>query len=326
MGLHLGRGGVTRDDVLWCYRTLLEREPESEGVVRQHMLCRDFRTLAQAFVTSEEFVVRKRRLFRPLPLREGVIDVDLAADRLPLALERMRLAWTHLGTDRAHHSVLTNDAFLPQNLPSSIAHFWASGEQEAEQVFATIASNGMKPDELTCVEFGCGVGRVTGALARRFARVVAYDISPAHLARAAERMTDLGLANVHLVACTESVLESIEACDFVYTRLVLQHNPPPLMNLLVRSLLRALSPGGLAIFQLPTFGDGYSFSLDAWLTAPQPLDMEMHCLPQRYVFRAVADTGCTVLQVIEDESAGNAGLVSNTFIVKRPPAVPATDR
>jgi predicted SAM-dependent methyltransferase len=46
---------VVRDDVLWCYRNLLGREPESEEAVLAHLGFRSFRALAEHFVRSAEF-------------------------------------------------------------------------------------------------------------------------------------------------------------------------------------------------------------------------------------------------------------------------------
>jgi sulfatase maturation enzyme AslB (radical SAM superfamily) len=52
------RPGVSRDDVVWCYRTFLQREPESDEAVAAHLKSPDIRALVQGFVTSNEFVSR----------------------------------------------------------------------------------------------------------------------------------------------------------------------------------------------------------------------------------------------------------------------------
>jgi FkbM family methyltransferase len=46
---------VSRDDVVWCYRNLLGREPESEMVIDWHSRNRSFRGLVEQFVMSAEF-------------------------------------------------------------------------------------------------------------------------------------------------------------------------------------------------------------------------------------------------------------------------------
>jgi pyruvate-formate lyase-activating enzyme len=51
---------VTREDVVWCYRTLLRREPESEDAILSHLKITDFRSLVASFVTSPEYSVKRR--------------------------------------------------------------------------------------------------------------------------------------------------------------------------------------------------------------------------------------------------------------------------
>ena len=46
---------------------------------------------------------------------------------------------------------------------------------------------GADPRGGTCVEVGCGSGRMTAALAERFERVLALDVSPAMLSQRARR-------------------------------------------------------------------------------------------------------------------------------------------
>jgi hypothetical protein len=46
---------VSRDDVVWCYRNLLGREPESEMAIDWHCRNESFRGMVEQFVTSAEF-------------------------------------------------------------------------------------------------------------------------------------------------------------------------------------------------------------------------------------------------------------------------------
>lgn len=317
-----GKRSVAREDVIWCYQTLLKREPESEEVVKLHIQRNsNFRDLVLSFIACEEFhraPVSAARLFHPLPLPDARIDVRVDARQLAAAIAKVKAAWSHLGNVRPHHSVLTNDVYLPQNLPGSIHHFWASGETEASQVAGILQSHGVAPQGKVCVEYGCGVGRVTSGLAKHFDQVHAYDISPGHLAEAKSRIEAVGLKGVTFVLCSESFLEDLQPCDAFYSRIVFQHNPPPLIDALVRSALKALKPGGIAIFQVPTYAAGYSFDFEQWSRSKGPLDMEMHCLPQRYIFQAIGEAGCVALEVREDGSTGDENFISNTFVVRKP--------
>jgi hypothetical protein len=48
---------------------------------------------------------------------------------------------------------------------------------------------------------------------------------------------------------------SLPKVDAVVTLIVLQHNPPPVIKLILRSLLDALKQGGVAYFQLLTYSE-----------------------------------------------------------------------
>ena len=72
---------------------------------------------------------------------------------------------------------------------------------------------------------------------------------------------------------------------------------------LIRSALESLAPGGIAVFQVPTYKLGYRFVAAEHVDRERPdePDMEMHCLPQRHVLRIAAETGCRVLEVREHD-------------------------
>lgn len=306
---------VTTQDVLWCYRQLLGREPESDAAVASHLGHRDFRALVECFVECEEYRLDRRAdpaaeagaapRLHALALPGLDIEVDASEQQLARAWDKVQATWAHLGREKPHYSVVTDKRFLPQSFGEHGESFWMSGEQEAE-VAQRMRQRHDRRDasSLTCVEYGCGVGRVTMALARRFARVVAYDISPAHLGLARDRCASVKVDNVHFVDGGNSVVADLARCDFFYSRIVFQHNPPPLIAVLVDAALRALKPRGIAIFQLPVYAHGYGFDLEKWLAHEAALDMEMHVLPQEHVFARVATAGCELLEVREDNATG----------------------
>lgn len=331
----------TREDVLWCYRTVLEREPESEAVITEKMTAPSVRDLVAAFFSSDEFA---RQVFdrldprppleppppivvhaaapvvpmvHPLNLPRSRIDVDVSPAELGAAVRKVKAAWTALGLTSAHHSVLTADQFLPENLPGTIADFWQSGAGEAADAVEIFRHHGVDVERATCVEYGCGVGRVTTQLAQHFGQVVGYDISAHHLGYATARATELGLTNLRVHEVAETFLEALEPCDAFYSRIVFQHNPPPIIRELIRLALAALRPGGVAIFQVPTYQIGYSFDAARWLASYHGDGMEMHCVPQPLVFELIAAAGCVPLEVREDGSTGDSRFVSHTFVVRK---------
>lgn len=315
---------VTRDDILWCYRSFLNREPESEAAIATHAGHRSLKSLIEVFIGSDEYRNKRKpageapRQFLPLLLPRTRIDVELSAGDMARAIAKVKAAWTHLGEVSPHHSVITDDRYRPENLNGSIEQFWSSGRAEAERVVRMIQAHGVSPQGKVCVEYGCGVGRVTWALAKSFGRVVAYDISANHLKLARERVAGQGLQNVTLVQCADSFLENLQLCDVFYSQIVFQHNPPPIIAALIRSALKALNPGGIAIFQVPTYCVGYSFDAKRWLEDDSALNMEMHCIPQTKVFEIMLSEGCIPLEVREDGATGDRRFLSNTFVLKKP--------
>jgi SAM-dependent methyltransferase len=263
-----------------------------------------------------------------VPLARGEMEIELAASPAELAqlIDRIREAWTHLGKVRPHHSVLTGDAYLPEALDeAAIERFYDSGKQElSSMIEAILERHGFAGlESKTCVEYGCGLGRVTLALASKCAAVHGYDISPNHLALAEKRAAETGAGNVRFHLCTADVIgKPLEPCDFFFSCIVFQHNPPPIMLAMLSASLQSLRVGGIAIFQLPTYGTGYSFRIQDYLAAPRNLEIEMHCLPQEAVFSLIAHENCKILEVREDDWVGDPGRwISNTFVVTRP-AVP----
>jgi SAM-dependent methyltransferase len=308
---------VTREDVVYAYRTFLERDPESEDAISFHMRAGGIEAMHRVFLESAEF--RQKYAVRteavPLDVPANPVDVTVSDETLKALLAHIRRCWEHLGGERPHHSVMSVPEFLPEALKANEAQFWASGERETAVLEQVLARHGMtRLGGLSCTELGCGVGRLTAPLAKRFASVDAYDISAPHLKLAQGRT---GKATFHLL---RDLPITFKPADVFYSWIVLQHNPPPVMALLVRSALDCLRPNGLAVFQIPTYEMGYQFSAQSYLKhLPRAgRDLEMHCLPQREIFRIAAEAGCKVLEVREENSTGRSGTdVSNMFVIQR---------
>jgi hypothetical protein len=53
---------VTREEVIWCYQTLLGREPESENAILPHLESGSFKSLVRSFVSTAEYAARTSAL------------------------------------------------------------------------------------------------------------------------------------------------------------------------------------------------------------------------------------------------------------------------
>jgi SAM-dependent methyltransferase len=318
------KNSVERDHIVWAYRLFLGREPESIDVVDQHLsLNYSVPGLRNAFMKSDEFLASAGRSdapARPVP-RNVVIDRVESAETLAVLLEHVCREWSALGNDEPHWSVLTAENFRSTQIGQNREAFLRSGIHEIKYITMVLQRNGLEwPRQGQCMEFGCGVGRVTLPLATQCGSVLGVDISAGHLKVAREEAAMLGLTDkVQWQQIGDLAdLGTLPQVDMVYSRIVLQHNPPPVMELILLRLLRSLKPGGVAIFQLPTFMPGYSFRIDDYLQglrAGNQRGMEMHMLPQKLVFELIEQANCMPCEVFSDEAAGPV-YTSHTFVVR----------
>jgi SAM-dependent methyltransferase len=124
----------------------------------------------------------------------------------------------------------------------------------ASELAGLLGRLGGDPHGGTCVEVGCGPGRMTGALAERFDRVLAVDVSPAMLEQARGTVT---APNVRFAAVSGERLDGIEdaTADTLVCYLVLQHLPSrAVVEGYLREFARVLAPGGEAYVQVPVLG------------------------------------------------------------------------
>ena len=171
-----------------------------------------------------------------------------------------------------------------------------------------------------CVEFGCGVGRCTIWLARRYEHVVALDVSEPHLALAREKAASEGLKNIEFVHIRSKVeLDRLRGADVFYSHIVLQHNPPPLIAQIIDAAFPACGRRVCCVFfQVPTYGSGYAFHLDSYLGDLSDRGMETHAFPQKAVFDLAGSHGLTPLETGPDGSLGGFGSwISTCFLMKK---------
>ncbi len=312
-----------------AYRSILGREPDVNGL-RQYADAlragKDLAWLLDAFVRSDEFRAKASTVVPAYPL-DGAppldIELELSNEDKRTLWRHVSRVWTRLGGEDPYWSVLSAERWRKDAMTKAdaIADFYATGEQAVARVDQWLARNrvALSADGV-CSEFGCGVGRVTEWLARRFRLVRAFDISATHLAAARERLSGLGIRNVEWVLVRgQEDLRHLQGTAFFYSIIVLQHNPPPLIADVLDAALAGLQDDALAFFQVPTYAKGYRFGVQAYLEGlAQQTGIEMHLLPQKAIFDAAARSWCKVLEVQPDWLVGYPdSWISNTFLMKK---------
>jgi SAM-dependent methyltransferase len=126
--------------------------------------------------------------------------------------------------------------------------FWRDGEIALARLLGVLGIELTGREDV--VEIGCGVGRITRALAARARSVAALDVSAEMLARARQHCGDQ--TNVRWiqgdgVSLAELAPGSADAC---VSHVTFQHVPEPGITLgYVREMGRVLRPGGWSAFQ-----------------------------------------------------------------------------
>ncbi len=279
---------LTHLSILWAYRLFLDREPENQKVITEklkRLTVTDTQSLRREFMESEEFKRQNAPNFTTTlagdepPMRvENVFDEAL----LQVLFKHIQDTWSHFGETEPHWSVLASEQFLQSKINETKDIFYNSGQVNVIQLFKTLERNGLDYTNFkSCLEYGCGLGRVTRWLSPKFETVFGYDISKAHLESAEHYLKTQGIHNVTLHHIREvKDLENLPKVDLIYSVIVLQHNPPPIISLIIKEIVKALNPGGVAYFQVPTYRIGYSFCLEEYLNDEAiRRDMEMHILP-----------------------------------------------
>ena len=129
--------------------------------------------------------------------------------------------------------------------------FWRHGHDVVEIMTSMV---GLTLDGTeTVLDIGCGVGRLTRALAARTKYVCGIDVSNEMLALAKQHNADLD--NVQWIHGDGKSLDGVgdSSVDGCFSHVVFQHIPDPTITLdYVREMGRVLRPGGWALFQVST--------------------------------------------------------------------------
>src|ERR1041385_6323564 len=130
--------------------------------------------------------------------------------------------------------------------------FFATGRKEIEAVLAYAAGIDTCIDKTSpALDFGCGVGRLTRALAEYFPEYYGVNISPTMISLAHELNRDHPRCRFLLNDDSQLTGLHDHYFGFIYTSLVLQHIAESHSHQYIAELVRILKPGGILIFQVP---------------------------------------------------------------------------
>lgn len=130
--------------------------------------------------------------------------------------------------------------------------FFATGPPEADALMNRAAQLEHPKARQRALDFGCGLGRMTRALADHFEECVGVDISENMIKGARELNRDVEGVSFVVNRAADLRIFDCGSFDFIYSTIVLQHVPERrAIKAYIGEFCRVLSPGGLAVFQLP---------------------------------------------------------------------------
>lgn len=277
----------------------------------------------QKLIASSEFYNKYRSelsrkvLFEVQHHNPIVVEYDVPESQLDAILNHIQKVWTNLGNTEPHWSVASVPDFRADKISDTLDSFNQSGKYEVDNALRMVARSGVSLNSHgTALEYGCGVGRVTRWWAPLFKSMIGVDVSASHLRLARSYMQDSSISNFDLIHIQSfSDIKCLPRYDFLYSKIVLQHNPPPVIYKTLETLIERLNPGGYAIVQFPTYCRNYSFTGNDYIRKMDSIsDMEMHVLPQHVVYTLLNRYRCRPLESMRDHLVRSADYVSTTFL------------
>jgi SAM-dependent methyltransferase len=240
-----------------------------------------------------------------------------------MKLSETRRHWENFARTDAFWAVLTSADDHGRRL--SQEEFFATGEKFVAFELTRVCEFYPSLGRGRALDFGCGVGRLSQALAQHFDHVVGVDISTEMLARAASFNRHGDRVEYRHNPRPDLSLLPDASFDFVFSFITLQHIGPEYVRRYIAEFVRVCRPGGAILFQMPIKPprrdppQRLQFSFwppTLWMRTKryvryqwqqrfpgQPL-MEMNFLPQAEVLDLLRSSGAQVLQAWPDGASG----------------------
>jgi SAM-dependent methyltransferase len=239
-------------------------------------------------------------------------------------LDRTRRDWVELGRTDPLWAVLVTPKSRGDNW--DVSEFLATGRAEVDAVLDRVRDLGLSPASGRVLDFGCGAGRLTQALARHFDDAVGVDVSAPMVKRARMEDTYGRCRFVHNERADLAVFDDA-SFDVAYSSLVLQHIPTALAMGYLSEMMRVVVPGGVVTVQVASHPDrSVKGRVAAALPLPvirfvqrwvlrYPAPMDMYPMSAEQVEAAVAGRGWVVGSF--DEALYGGHWVMTRYVIER---------
>jgi 2-polyprenyl-3-methyl-5-hydroxy-6-metoxy-1,4-benzoquinol methylase len=217
-------------------------------------------------------------------------------------LEELKANWNELGATDPLWAILSVPEYKGNRW--NVEEFFRSGEIAVAELLGRIGGQlGLPLRRRRALDFGCGVGRLTQALALHFDEVHGVDIAPSMIEGARRANSTRRNCVYHLNERDDLAIFDDEHFDFVLSEIVLQHMQADYALRYIGELVRVLSPGGLLIFQVPYESVVPTSPPEAW-DPTMEARIDMFATPVADVVAAITEAGGRLLRVEETDISG----------------------
>jgi SAM-dependent methyltransferase len=165
-------------------------------------------------------------------------------------LNRYKQGWEEIGELDPLWAVLTEPSAQYGRWDPEA--FFRTGTDEINRVMEQAGQLSYPKRRGVALDFGCGAGRLTRALASLFEKSYGVDISEAMVSKARELNRHLGNCEFVVNASADLKVFPDETFDFIYSARVLQHLPTQqAIEQYISEFARVLKSEGLLVFQVP---------------------------------------------------------------------------
>ena len=160
--------------------------------------------------------------------------------------------WEYYGQNNPYYGVSPHSRLRQENInEESLREFFESGQEYVSFVLSVVRDHidaSFKPSR--SLDFGCGVGRLTLALASVSDFVTGVDVSESMIQEARKNSERVSMSNVEFRRMDNDWSTLYGQYDLVNSFIVLQHIPQERGELLFRKLIKLLKDGGVGALHL----------------------------------------------------------------------------
>ena len=260
-----------------CYRDLLNREPDEEGLNHFSGLLKknelDEKQLIDILKNSTEY-----KLSNPIE-----IDSNTSTD------SRMKKEWDARAKMDPLLAIATGHS-------QSEDDFWKSGVDECKNLlgiegdlFSTIIKN-KEPSKMKILEIGCGIGRILIPMSKIFGEAIGVDVSSEMVQLGQKHIANLPNCKILENNGVDLSLFTDNYFDFCCSYIVFQHIPEKkIVEQYISEVSRVLKPKGLFRFQVRGSIDTKPKKITTW-DGVQFNSEEMHKIAEKNNFQIIEES------------------------------------